>query len=85
MTRKNLMRIGKVMNLQISYMRATEAICYCRGPELDNSPEYDHDKFFKWLMENIKMIRPYKKEEILPLETDYLPTTIKNKPNLNPR
>ena len=55
------MKIGKVMNLNISYFKATEAICYCRGAELESSEIYDHEKFIKWFMLNIKMFRPAKK------------------------
>ena len=35
LTRNMLIKVGKIMNLNISYLKATEAICFCRGPELE--------------------------------------------------
>jgi len=47
----------KHMNLEMSYLQATEAILYCRGAQLDESKEFDFEKLLQWLVINIKVLR----------------------------
>eukprot|EP00350_Pseudokeronopsis_sp_OXSARD2_P001352 CAMPEP_0170559156 /NCGR_PEP_ID=MMETSP0211-20121228/40592_1 /TAXON_ID=311385 /ORGANISM="Pseudokeronopsis sp., Strain OXSARD2" /LENGTH=37 /DNA_ID= /DNA_START= /DNA_END= /DNA_ORIENTATION= len=37
----------------MSKMSATDAILFCRGPQLDASPNYDEKKLVQWLFNNL--------------------------------
>jgi len=54
-------------------MSATDAILYCRGPQLDYSENYNEDKLVSWLEANLPSMRkigdhfkPYKPHRTVP-------------------
>ena len=54
-------------------MSATDAILYCRGPQLDSSENYNEDKLVSWLEANLPSMRkigdhfkPYKPHRTVP-------------------
>ncbi len=43
--------------LKMTYISATEAILFCRGPGLDHSETYDQARLAKWLVDNLKILK----------------------------
>jgi hypothetical protein len=54
MTRATLIQVCTSNHLRqkMTYLLATEAILYCRGPGLEKSESYDHNRLIKWLVDN---------------------------------
>lgn len=40
------------IGIKLSFLSATEAILFCRGPGMEGSETYDHGRLIKWLMDN---------------------------------
>ena len=60
MSRASLIQIGTSnhVKLKITYLLATEAILYSRGPGLEKSESYDHNRLIKWLVDNKQNLQP---------------------------
>lgn len=50
MTRENLIQFMKTyFKVILTFISATDAILYCRGPHLDSSDYFDESKLLLWL------------------------------------
>ncbi len=60
MTRASLIQVctSNHLKLKMTYLLATEAIVYCRGPGLERSETYDHYRLIKWLNNNLHILQP---------------------------
>jgi len=50
LTRENLIEfVGQEYGVSMTMLSATDAILFCRGPQLDQSEAYNEDKLIHWL------------------------------------
>lgn len=60
LTRHTLMQICETPfldGIKLNFLSATEAILFCRGPGLEGSESYDHNRLIKWLVDNKKILQ----------------------------